>query len=137
MWVADGLVTGELFDMEAGPVGFALGTQYRRESLSYDYDEFTNAGDRLFVGQASDFDNTRDVYAVFGEVAVPVSEDLDVQLALRFEEYGGPWARRSIRKLRFSTVRTRPFRFAGHSARRSVRRVFFSFWQPDKLAIGG
>ncbi len=89
MFVVDGLVTGELFDMPAGSVGFAFGIQYRSETLGYDYDEFTNLGDRTFVGQANDFLNTRDVYAFFTELAIPLTSDIDLQVAVRYEDYGG------------------------------------------------
>jgi len=89
LFVVDGLVTGELFDMPAGSVGFAFGIQYRSETLGYDYDEFTNLGNRTFVGQANDFLNTRDVYAFFTELAIPLTSDIDLQVAVRYEDYGG------------------------------------------------
>ena len=39
---------------------------------------------------ASDNERTsRSVYAMFGELAVPLTEDIDIQLALRYEDYGG------------------------------------------------
>lgn len=89
MKVVDGLVTGEIMDLPAGPLGVALGVQYRSETLGYDYDDFTNAGDRTFVGQANDFLNNRDVISFFGELAIPVTTNFDLQLALRYEDYGG------------------------------------------------
>jgi len=83
MSVIDGVVTGEM-----GNIGVALGGQWRRETLGYDYDGFTEVGDRTFVGKAADFFDTRDVWAVFTEMAVPLGDNADVQAALRYEDYG-------------------------------------------------
>ena len=39
---------------------------------------------------ATDEESTeRTVYGVFGELAIPVTDDIDVQAAIRFEDYGG------------------------------------------------
>ena len=39
---------------------------------------------------ASDEETTeRTVYSVFGELAIPLTDDVDIQAALRFEDYGG------------------------------------------------
>ena len=39
---------------------------------------------------ASDEEQTeRTVYSFFGELAIPLTEDVDIQVALRFEDYGG------------------------------------------------
>lgn len=86
--VIDAVVTGDLFELPAGTVGAAFGFQYRDERLSYDYDGITNASNFLFVQGADDFNNSRDTFAFFGEVLVPVTEDLELSAALRFEDYG-------------------------------------------------
>ncbi len=36
-----------------------------------------------------DIDGSQDVWAAFGELALPLTDDLDVQVALRYEDYGG------------------------------------------------
>ena len=87
--VFDAVVTGDLFEMPAGTVGAAFGIQYRDTSLSYDYDDFTNTGDFLFVQKADDFVGTQDTYAVFGEVLMPLASGLELSAALRYEDYGG------------------------------------------------
>ena len=87
--VADLVVSGEAFSIGDRPVGVAVGFQWRKDELRIVPDGLTAAGlgnnpDRQFEQDAS-----QDVYAFFAEAAVPVAENLDVQLALRYEDYGG------------------------------------------------
>jgi len=84
----DGLVTGELGELAGSPIGVALGAQIRDASLSYDYNENANQDNFLFLVGNPDFANDRDVSAVFGELALPFGETVDVQLAERYEDYG-------------------------------------------------
>jgi len=46
------------------------------------------AGPFHFTAAAAPFEDEQDVAAVFGEVALPLLQSLDVQLALRYENYG-------------------------------------------------
>lgn len=88
--VIDAVIAGDLFEMDAGPVSVALGFQYRDDRLSHNFDENTNRGNFLFVTAAiEDFDRSRDVYAFFGEVKIPLLENLELSAAVRFEDYGG------------------------------------------------
>lgn len=88
--VVDAVVTGNLFKLPAGDVGVALGFQYRDEFLSQSYDDNTNRGNFLFVTEpTADFNANRDVVAVFGEVAIPVTSQIDLSGAVRYEGYGG------------------------------------------------
>jgi outer membrane receptor protein involved in Fe transport len=41
------------------------------------------------LSENRNFDAERDVWAVFAEFAVPITEDIDMQLAGRYEDYGG------------------------------------------------
>lgn len=87
--VVDAVVSGELFDLPAGSVGAALGGQFRRESLSQDFDDISNADGFSFLVGNPDFDGSRKTYAVFGELSVPLLDNLELQTALRYEESGG------------------------------------------------
>ncbi|MGO4892531.1 TonB-dependent receptor plug domain-containing protein [Flavobacterium sp. W21_SRS_FM6] len=89
MQVFEAFASLDVFDMDGGTAGLALGVQYREEKLSQDYDALANQDSFTFVIGNPDFDGKLDVYALFGELALPVSTDLDVQLALRYENYGG------------------------------------------------
>jgi iron complex outermembrane receptor protein len=87
--VAEAFVSTELFEMEGGAAGFAFGAQYRYQDLTQDYDALSNQDRFSFVIGNADIYGEQDVIAVFGELALPVSEDIDVQIALRYEDYGG------------------------------------------------
>ncbi|MBL4639688.1 MAG: TonB-dependent receptor [Kordiimonadaceae bacterium] len=89
IYVADAVVSRELFSTDAGPVELALGGQYRRETLDQDVDPFTEAGDLLAVGQDNDSFVARNTAAVFAEASVPITEAINMQLALRYERFSG------------------------------------------------
>ena len=46
-------------------------------------------GPYIFLGQAIPLKLEQSVYALFGELNLPVTDALNAQLALRFEDYGG------------------------------------------------
>lgn len=79
----------DVFEMDGGTAGLALGMQWRDEQLEQDYDQLSNQDSFSFVIGNPDFKDDLDVWAAFAEVALPVSEALDLQIALRFEDYGG------------------------------------------------
>lgn len=87
--VLEAFVSMDVFEMDGGTAGVAFGVQYREENLAQDYDKLSNEDSFSFVIGNPDFDDGIDVYAIFGELALPVSDQLDVQVALRFEDYGG------------------------------------------------
>lgn len=87
--VAEAFISKELFDMEGGAAGIAFGAQYRYQDLTQDYDALSNQDRFSFVIGNADIYGEQDVIALFGELALPVSDDLDVQIALRYEDYGG------------------------------------------------
>ncbi len=108
--VADAVLSGEAgFSLGGGPVGFALGAQYRDEKSSARFNFFNNAaftpcpsngafnattctnnvGALGFLGTSNDYETSGDVYALFGELQLPFSERVNLQLAARYENYGG------------------------------------------------
>ena len=87
--VIEAFASFDVFDMDGGSAGLAVGMQYRAEELKQDYDKLSNEDSFSFVIGNPDFDDSLSVWAAFAELALPVSEDLDVQIALRFEDYGG------------------------------------------------
>lgn len=89
LWTIDGYMTGALFDLPAGSLNAAIGGQYRNERLEADFDSAANRdGYGFFVGNP-DFKAARDARAVFAEVGIPVLDNLELQTALRYEDYGG------------------------------------------------
>ena len=87
--VVEGFISTDLFDMDAGAAGLAFGLQYRYQDLKQDYDALSNQDRFAFVIGNPDIYGEQDVWAAFAELALPVSDNLDVQLALRYEDYGG------------------------------------------------
>ncbi|MGI2056811.1 TonB-dependent receptor plug domain-containing protein [Shewanella baltica] len=81
-----GVLNGELFDLSAGAVGFAIGAEYRRESGYYNPDPVVVAGDST-ASQQQPTDGSYDVISFYQEVSVPFSEKLTGEFALRFDDY--------------------------------------------------
>lgn len=87
--------TGAFFELPGGPVGFAIGAEYRRDTLLYRQDEFTNAG-LTFYNQIPTFDPpSAEVKEVYGEIrlpilaGVPMAEELTLSAAGRIADYKG------------------------------------------------
>jgi iron complex outermembrane recepter protein len=82
--VWDANINGSLFDLPAGPLGVAIGAEYRREFSAEDQDALTNAG--LNGGNAlPDTTGKFNVKEAYAEVNVPILKDLPFakQLSLR------------------------------------------------------
>jgi len=85
--VIDAVVSGEFGD--SGLAG-AIGVQYRDENYTAEFDENSNADNFGFLIGDQDFDGSQDVFSVFGELNYRLWDDrLELQGALRYEEYGG------------------------------------------------
>jgi len=108
--VADLVFNGELgLKLPGGQIGWALGGQYREDSLERDPNDISDinvtpcsntplngntgcmvrGGAFSFFGPLTAQDLTRDVYAAFGELSLPIFESLQAQFAFRYEDYGG------------------------------------------------
>ncbi len=82
----NGAISGEIFQLPAGAVSGAIGTDLRRES--YQFRQDTDATQILLApGNANQDRVARNVKAVYAELAVPVIKDLELQLAIRRDDY--------------------------------------------------
>ncbi|PMQ16157.1 TonB-dependent receptor [Janthinobacterium sp. AD80] len=82
----DGSVSGELLQLPAGALAMAAGFDLRREGYSFAQD--VDAIQILLApGNASLKDASRTVKAVYAELLVPVLKDLEMQLAIRRDDY--------------------------------------------------
>ncbi|NJN40580.1 MAG: TonB-dependent receptor, partial [Gammaproteobacteria bacterium] len=83
-------ITGDLFDMPAGPLSFAAGYEYRDLSGSYTPDALTVAGEYNGVPSLPT-SGEYDVDEFYAELSVPVYESgdtrLDLSLAGRYSDY--------------------------------------------------
>jgi iron complex outermembrane recepter protein len=112
-FVADLVFSGETnIDFGGGAIGYAFGAQYRtntwkNRALSPNEDLAINPcfreGDRscvgtptegvgpfIFLGGTRTDKQSQDVYALFGEIKVPITDRLEVTGAARYENYGSP-----------------------------------------------
>lgn len=101
--VFEAIVSDELWEMKNGAVAYAAGVQYRYEEVETEFNDVGNialnpgdidstgnpTGAFTFLRGGNNTAVDQDVYAVFGELAIPLAENIDVQLAVRYENYGG------------------------------------------------
>jgi iron complex outermembrane receptor protein len=82
----DTRATTEIGNLAGGPVGVALGIEYRDESMRGIPSERLLAGGILNEG-ATFVDGSRANLAMFGELSLPLSSQLEAQAALRYDHY--------------------------------------------------
>ncbi|GAA0819210.1 TonB-dependent receptor [Colwellia sp. D2M02] len=82
----DGKISGPVMEMTHGDVGLAVGFEYREDAISDNPDDQFIRGE-IFGTEATQANGSRDNIAVFGELAVPVLETLEIQFAVRYEDY--------------------------------------------------
>ncbi|MEC7275218.1 MAG: TonB-dependent receptor [Bdellovibrionota bacterium] len=78
---------GELFDLPAGPLSAALGGQVMYETYAVNADEQSVLGNVTGGGTASPGSGTRHVTAIFGELAIPITDKLESQVSGRYDKY--------------------------------------------------
>lgn len=100
--VASANLAGELFQMPAGPVGFSLGVEWRRQEAQFTPDSFLSSGDVAGFNPGLPTGGDLTAKEVFGEVRIPLLHDtpffnsLIVNGAFRYSDYslggvGGVW----------------------------------------------
>lgn len=82
--VFDGVLTGSILDDQ---IGVAVGFQHRIDTGRVYYDSTMNSGNLDFVYGATDWNGKLSTTALFTEVAIPVGEDIDVNVAVRYEDF--------------------------------------------------
>ena len=82
----EGKGSSEVAELDSGPVQLAIGVNVRHESMTDKFDALTEQG--LIIGKGgSSLDDSRGINAVFGELNLPLQDTLELQLALRAENY--------------------------------------------------
>ncbi len=69
--------------------GYAAGVQYRDQTLEFAYDDITRRDGFAFLIGNPDFNASDEVRAAYGEIWLPLTENLEITGALRYEDYGG------------------------------------------------
>ena len=107
-WVGNVVFNGQLpLQLWGGQVGWAAGAQYRTVDFNQEIgNDFYNAnltpcpvigvtncqfrtGPYIFLGQNIPLSLSQDVWALFAEAHLPITDTIDAQLAVRYENYGG------------------------------------------------
>ncbi|MDQ6639660.1 MAG: TonB-dependent receptor, partial [Pseudomonadota bacterium] len=84
LYGADFKVSREFGQLAGGPIGVAVGAEVRRESNELPL--YTGFGD--FVGLSlTAYGGSRNIYATYAEVALPVLKQLELSAALRYDHY--------------------------------------------------
>ncbi len=79
-------VSRSLADLQGGPLGLALGTEWRKTSNSLTPQTYTDIGDIIGLGYSA-YDGTQNVYAAYAELSAPVLEQLELSAAVRYDKY--------------------------------------------------
>ena len=82
----DATISGPIFDMSAGAVLMAAGLEYREESVSDTPDDQFQRG-LIFGTESVSAAAARDNWSAFVEFSFPLLENLELQLAGRYDDY--------------------------------------------------
>lgn len=83
----DASATGDIFELPAGMVGAAFGIEHREEDFMNIRTDLNQQQDILGGSAGSSARGTRDTMSLYAEVAIPVHEMFEVQVAGRYEDY--------------------------------------------------
>ncbi|MDA0271730.1 MAG: TonB-dependent receptor, partial [Proteobacteria bacterium] len=140
------ILSGESgWELGGGNVGWAAGLQYRKDSYDFTVDDVANrainpcpynnpmsvtlghvatldcgdggAGLLAFLAATDEEATDRNIYGIFTELALPLTDTFDVQLALRYEDYGSDDGGDTIDpKVAFSWTLTDEFSLRGSAS---------------------
>jgi iron complex outermembrane receptor protein len=82
----DGSLTGSLFDLPGGPLGVAVGTEWRKEKTETPPVPGTETSQIVGLGFSA-FSADRDVYAGYVEVIAPLLKSVELDAAFRRDHY--------------------------------------------------
>jgi len=98
--LASVFVTGSPLDTWAGPLGIAVGMEWRSDDTYYKSDEALFTGDALGWNGSAPVDGVDKVFEIYGEALIPLlsgkawAESLDLEIGGRYSNYklaGGVW----------------------------------------------
>ncbi len=107
-FVWDAVLNGKTgIELAGGDVAWAAGVQFRRDGFESEYNDLSDIdaspcidtpingtgscavrnGPLMFLGTGEEADLDRNVWAVFGELSIPVTDDIQIMAAIRHEDY--------------------------------------------------
>ncbi|MFZ6731431.1 TonB-dependent receptor [Undibacterium sp. Ji42W] len=103
--------TRELTQLPGGPLAIAVGAEYRKEETNSEATPFTNINDIAGLGYSA-AKGSRNVSAIYTELAIPVLKSLEFQLAARSDKYSD-YGRSTTPKAGFKYTPTNAIAFRG------------------------
>jgi iron complex outermembrane receptor protein len=85
--LASGQLSGDAFNLPAGPLRYAAGLSWLKEELTDTPDPLTQAGAVLGSIQQAAVQASRTTKAFFAELSIPVTRSIEAQLAGRYDDY--------------------------------------------------
>ena len=85
--VIDVVASGELFELNGRTVGLAVGYQRRSDKGALVVDTSLKSNNLDFAFGANDWEGRLTTNALFAEIGVPVLDNLEINLALRYEDF--------------------------------------------------
>lgn len=87
LYVVEGIAAGDIFALPGGNAALAVGFQHRRDEFERFDTAFQESLNQGFLPPQRGGEGRRSVDAVFAELSMPLHDTLDVQFAVRREEY--------------------------------------------------
>lgn len=79
--------SGSLFELPAGNLQLAVGGEYREEDYAETVTDSNRSGNLVGGSWYDSSNGMRDVKSLYGELSIPVIDMIDLQIAVRFEDY--------------------------------------------------
>jgi len=126
----DGAVSGDLWNLPAGPIAGAVGFDVRRESYRFGTGEVTTQPVFLAPFDPDFNEVSRTVKALYAEVAIPLLKTLEMTFAVRHDDYSdfGGTTNPKV-SLKFNPVRQVMFRGSYNEGFRAPS--FFQLYTPN------
>jgi iron complex outermembrane receptor protein len=84
----DAKVSREIYQLPAGAVGFALGSEFRHDKATYDVNtDLASQASSSGYADAQDQSGQRNIAALYSELSVPLAKDLELSAAARYDHY--------------------------------------------------
>lgn len=80
-------LTGSFLELPGGPIGLAVGAEYRKDTGQTLVDDAKRTGDIIGFNAQNDIAGSIDVKEVYGEIRVPVLEILSLGAGARYSDY--------------------------------------------------
>ena len=84
--IFDAKATRSLMDLRGGPLGIAVGAEYRRQSVLLTPQTYTDIGDIIGLGYSA-YEGVEKVTSAYVELNAPILESLELTAALRTDRY--------------------------------------------------